>query len=377
MTFDNIIGQQATKEHLLQMVREDRLPHALMLCGKPGVGKLPLALAFAHYLLCSNPHDGQPCGTCPDCRMLHQWAHPDLHFSFPVYKSKNTDHPVSDDYLPQWREQLESNVYFDLEQWLADIKAENQQVVHYVTESDALQKKLAIKSSQGGRRVVIIWLPERMQPQMANKLLKLIEEPPTHTCFILVSNDPDMVLGTIQSRVQRINVPTPTEEEIAQALIQRHNVEPSRAQTLAHVAQGNYTLAVRRLESESEEQQFFELFVRLMRSTYARKIKDMHAWAQEMSAPGRERQKRFLGYCQRLIRENFIYNFHTPEMSYLTPEEEAFSTRFAPFINERNVIGIMDELSDAERDIEQNVSARMVFFDLALKMTMLIKQANS
>lgn len=374
MKFSSIIGQQAVKQHLLQMVHEDRVPHALMLCGPQGAGKLPLALAFAHYLLCSQPGAEEPCQACADCRMLQQWSHPDLHFSFPVYKAKSSEHPTSDDYLAPWREQLERNPYFDVEQWLADIKAENQQIVLYVQESDALQKKLALKSSQGGRRVVVMWLPERMQPQMANKLLKLIEEPPTQTHFILVSNDPDMVLGTIQSRVQRINVPALSEEEIAEALVERMGVEPSKAQSLAHVAQGNYTAALKRLDAESEEAQFFELFKTLMRSSYARKIKDMHAWAQEVAALGRERQKRLLAFCQRLIRENFMYNFHRPELSFLTPDEESFSLRFAPFVNERNIIGITEVLSDAERDIEQNVSARMVFFDLSLKMIMLLKQ---
>lgn len=374
MNFSAIIGQQAIKQHLLQMVHEDRVPHALMLCGPQGAGKLPLALAFAHYLLCVHPGEEEPCEVCADCRMVQQWSHPDLHFSFPVYKAKSSEHPTSDDYLGPWREQLDRNPYFDVEQWLTDIKAENQQIVLYVQESDALQKKLALKSSQGGRRVVVMWLPERMQPQMANKLLKLIEEPPTQTHFILVSNDPDMVLGTIQSRVQRINVPALSEEEIAEALVQRMGVEPSKAQNLAHVAQGNYTAALKRLDAEGEEAQFFELFKTLMRSSYARKIKDMHAWAQEVAAMGRERQKRLLAFCQRLIRENFMYNFHRPELSFLTPDEEAFSLRFAPFVNERNIIGITEILSDAERDIEQNVNARMVFFDLSLKMIMLLKQ---
>lgn len=373
MNFSSIIGQDSVKRHLIQMVQEDRLPHALMLCGPQGAGKLPLALAFAHYLLCNHPEDDTPCGVCSSCRMLHEWAHPDLHFSFPICKAKSSDHPISDDYLPQWREQLNRSPYFDLEDWLSDIKAENQQVVLYVQESDALQKKLALKSSQGGRRVVVMWLPERMQPQMANKLLKLIEEPPTHTHFLLVSNEPDLVLGTIQSRVQRINVPALSEQEIAQALQSLHGVEPARAEALAHVAQGSFTAALSRLEEGSEQALFFELFKGLMRHSYARKIKEMSQWAQEVAGLGRERQKRLLSYCQRLIRENFVYNFHTPRMTYLLPEEEEFSVRFAPFVNERNIIGIMRELSDAQRDIEQNVNARMVFFDLALKMIVLLK----
>ena len=372
--FRHVIGQQGVKEHLLQMVRENQLPHALMFCGPQGAGKLPRALAFARYLLCTEPADDDACGECAGCRMLDNWAHPDLHFSFPVYKGKSSDHPVSDNYLSAWRDQLMATPYFDTEMWLNDIKAENQQITFYVQESDALQKKLALKSSQGGRKVVLMWLPEKMSQEVANKLLKLIEEPPLHTYFLLVSEDPEMVLGTIQSRVQRINVPSLSEEEIANALVTLHAVPEDLAQNIAHIARGNYTDALKRLEAGNEQQQFFELFVQLMRSSYMRNLKELQAWTQDVKELGRERQKRMLEYFQRLLRENFMYNFRKEEMSFMTKEEEQFSQKFAPFINEINVIGIMDELSDAQRDIEQNVNAQMVFFDFALKMIILLKR---
>ena len=374
MYFSQVIGQEAVKQHLLQMASEDRIPHAMMFCGPQGSGKLPLALAFAAYLLCEHPSGKERCGQCRSCQMLQTWAHPDLHFSFPVYKKKPTDNTLSDDYLPQWRDQLQRNVYLGLEDWLNDIKAENQQVVHYVGESDSLQRKLALRASQGGRRVVLLWLPERMKTEMANKLLKIIEEPPTKTHFLLVSEEPDMVLGTIQSRVQRINVPALRESDIASALIKEFALTESEAEVAAHVAQGNYTAALARMQAGGEEKVFFEFFVELMRMSYSRQIRDLRQWAERSADMGRERQKRFLSYCQRLLRENFIYNFHRPEMSFQTTEESNFSVRFAPYINERNVIGIMDELSDAQRDIEQNVNARMVFFDFALKMIILLTQ---
>lgn len=373
MTFNDIIGQDDVKEHLHRLLRENKLPHALMFCGPRGAGKLPLALAFAQMLLCQHPTDEGACGTCTDCRMSHLWAHPDLHFSFPVYKGKSSDKPISEDFLKEWREQISRSPYFDTEDWLEDIGAENQQVVIYVQESDNLQRKLALKSSQGGRKVVVIWLPERMNEQTGNKLLKLIEEPPVGTHFLLVSQEPDLVLGTIQSRVQRINVPALGEDVICKALMERHAMPQDDAQRLAHIAQGNYTEALKRMQQSSEQKQFFDLFTQLMRDSYARRIKNMHAWALAASELGRERQKRMLQYFQGQLRENFIYNFHQPQISFLGREEESFSTRFAPFINERNVVGIMNELSDAERDISQNVSARMVFFDLALKMIILLK----
>jgi len=361
------------KQHLVRLLFENKLPHAIMFCGPKGSGKLPLALAFAQMLLCQHPTEEGACGTCSDCHMSSLWTHPDLHFSFPVYKAKSTDHPVSDDYLQQWREQISQTPYFDTEDWLEDIGAENQQVVIYVQESDNLQKKLALKSSQGGRKVVVIWLPERMNEQTGNKLLKLIEEPPVGTHFLLVSQEPDLVLGTIQSRVQRINVPALTEEVISKALQTRHDMSEDDANLLAHIAQGSYTEALKRMQRDSEQQMFFDLFVQLMRHSYARRIKEMHQWSLAVTELGRERQKRMLDYFQQQLRENFIYNFHRPEMNFLGREEENFSTRFAPFINERNVVGIMNELSDAGRDIAQNVNARMVFFDLALKMIVLLK----
>lgn len=365
MNFDNIIGQAETKAKLREMANGNRIPHALMFCGPKGNGKLPLALAFAKMLLCKDNSDEV---------MLREWAHPDLHFSFPVYKKKSTDHPVSDDFLPQWRELLARKLYFDVEDWLVAIKAENQQIVHYVNESDALQQKLQLKASRGGRRVVIIWLPERMMVQAANKLLKLIEEPPTETYFLLVSEDPEKVLGTIQSRTQRLNIPKLNEEEIVQALNSMHGLREEEAKVAARVAQGSYTAALKRLETESEEKIFFDLFVQLMRMSYMRRIKDMRAWSEQVSDMGRENQKRMLEYCQRLIRENFMFNFKRQELVYETSEEAAFSTNFARFVNEKNVIPIMEELSLCQRDIEQNVNPRMVFFDFALKMIVLLIQ---
>lgn len=376
MDFSQVIGQTEVKQRLLNMVREDRIPHAMLFSGPQGGGKLPLALAFAQYLLCQHPGEDAPCGQCPSCKMVQQWAHPDLHFTFPVIKQKSSDHPLSDDYMSVWREQLSRSVYFSIEDWTEDMKADNQQPTYYVEESDSLIHKLALKSSQGGRKIVLMWLPERMNQQTANKLLKLIEEPPLHTHFLLVSEDADQILGTILSRVQRIHVPALSEEQIRDSLTQQMALPLSEAEIYAHVAQGSYTQALRRIAAGSDETVYFELFVQLMRLSYQRKIKEMRQWSETLAAMGRERQKKMLEYCQDLIRENFMYNFGHREMNFMTREEEQFATKFARFVNERNVIPIMEELSDAQRDIEQNVNAKMVFFDFALKMIVLIKQAN-
>lgn len=365
MGFDEVIGQDAVKERLTQMIADNRIPHAIMLCGPQGCGKLPLALAFASMLVGKEAKDEA---------MVRAWSHPDMIFSFPVIKRKSSDHPISDDFIGEWRTQLNSSVYFDTEDWLAVIKAENQQIVHYVYESDRLQQKLQLKPSRGGRRAVVIWLPERMNVEAANKLLKLIEEPPLRTYLIFVSQDSENVLGTIQSRTQKIFVPPLPDDVIAEALTERLGTSPDVAKVIAHVAQGNYTMAVKRLSEDNEESVFFDLFVNLMRLSYMRKIKDMREWSDTVSEMGRERQKRFLAYCQRLLRENFIYNFKSPEMCFMTQRESEFSVNFARFVNERNVIPIMEELSLCQRDISQNVNPRMVFFDFALKMIVLLIQ---
>lgn len=395
MQFSNVIGQEEVKQRLLHDVQEDRIPHALMLCGPRGSGKLPLALALAQYLLCENcsPKQQSPevglfgamepaspaseaCGECHSCKMVEALSHPDLHFSFPIIKKKNSSSaPICDDYLKEWREQLQKQVYFDVNDWLEDMKAENQQAIYYVGESDSLLKKLAIKSSQGGRRVIIIWLPERMNQETANKLLKLIEEPPSKTHFILTSEEPEKVLGTIISRTQRISVPALQEEDIRQALITRYAMPEDRSTELAHVAQGSFTEAIHRMMAGNEEGEFFDLFVNLMRLAYQRKIKDLRAWSDDLAGRGREVQKRFLQYTQRLLRENFVYNFHKQDtLNYQLKRESEFSTKFARFINERNVIKLMDEFSAAEADIEGNVNAKMVFFDLSLKVIVLLIQ---
>lgn len=393
--FSDVIGQEEVKQRLLHDAQEDRVPHALMLCGPRGCGKLPLALALAQYLLCEKaaspkaepemglfgemepaPPATEPCGECRSCKMVEVLSHPDLHFSFPIIKKKNSSSaPICDDYLREWRDQLKKQTYFDINDWLEDMKAENQQATYYVGESDSLLRKLAIKSSQGGRRVIIIWLPERMNQETANKLLKLIEEPPSRTHFIMTCEEPDKVLGTILSRTQRITVPALTTKDIRTALITRYALPEEHAAELAHVAQGSLTEALHRMMAGNEESEFFDLFVSLMRLAYQRKIKDLRLWSEDLASRGREVQKRFLQYTQRLLRENFIFNFHRQEtLNYQLKRESDFSTKFARFINERNVIKLMDEMSAAENDIEGNVNAKMVFFDFALKVIVLLIQ---
>ena len=374
-TFGDVAGQTVARRHLVGLMQADRLPHALMLCGPQGAGKMALALALSRSLLCQHPTDaGEPCGTCPGCRMTAAWSHPDLHFSFPVIKKKSTDMPLSDDYITQWREMLSAGPYFTQAQWLSRLGGEKEQMQHFVGEADALQQKLSLRSSQGGRRVVVMWLPERMGEATANKLLKLIEEPPSLTHFLLVSDQPDQVLGTIQSRTQRLAIPPLAEQEIAETLIKKHGTDAAEAARIGHLAQGSMTRAQAMLQGEEgPDAEWLELFKQLMRTAYGRQIKQMRAWADVAAGLGRERQRSLLHYCQRMVRESFILNFRQPQrLNYLSVDEQVFLSRFAPFVHERNVIGITNLLADAERDIEQNVNARMVMTDVVMRLTVLL-----
>lgn len=373
MLFKDIIGQEEAKERLIREAKEGIIAHARLFCGNEGVGKLPLAIAYAQYLSCEHPTDNDSCGVCPNCVKYNKLIHPDLHFVFPVIKKKNKD-TISDDYLQEWREILNSSPYFNLNMWLKEMGAENQQAQIYVKESDEIIRKLNLKSSQGGYKVMIMWLPEKMNVECSNKLLKLLEEPPTQTIFILISEEPDMLLPTIQSRVQRFNIHAIDKEKIAETLCLNYGLEPNDAKNIAHRCQGNFLKALETIHLNEDNQFYFEEFVSLMRLAYQRKIREIKQWSDNIAAIGRERQKNFLAYIQRMLRESFIYNFHTPDISYLSGEEQKFSSRFSPFINEGNVISIMEELSIAEQHIGQNVNAKMVFFDLALKMIVLLVQ---
>ena len=376
MTFSEVIGQKEAQERLMQMVREDRLPHAMMLCGPVGSGKLALAIAFGCYLLSRSEECGVRSEESP---MLQKLEHPDLHFTYPTIKlpSMSADHkPVSDDFAKEWHELVMQSPYFTMEEWMAAMGGENQQAIITAGESDELVRKLSLKSSQGGYKVSIVWLPERMNIECANKLLKLIEEPPQQTVFIMVCEEPEKLLETIRSRVQRIDIRKTDNEDIRQALIERRGIDEDSALRISRRANGNWLAAIEELQADSENGLFLDMYKTLMRLAYQRKIKELRKWSEQMAAMGREKQKRWLNYFLRMTRENFVYNFQEEELNYMTSEEEAFASNFARFVNEGNILPISDMANLAIRDIGQNANAKIVFFDFALQMIVLLLQKN-
>ncbi len=376
MLFADVIGQDVVKEQLRRCVDEGRLAHALLFTGPRGNGKLPLAVALAHYLLCENRTKNDSCNLCPTCVKVNKLIHSDLHFVFPVRKRKGASSdsaPVSDEYISEWRDLFIKNPYFSYNDWLEKLDVENQQPMIYERESAEILQKLSMQSREGGWKTVIIWLPEKMKEACSNKLLKIIEEPPKDTLFILVSEQPDMILPTILSRTQRVEIPKISLADIATALVKRYGLTPEDASRVSQQSGGDWEKAEEMLRVDTDKGLFLELFSQLMRIAYARNIREMKRWSEQVAALGRERQKGLLEYCQRMIRENFIMNFKQNEMVYLSADEHNFSKRFSPFVNENNIFGIMEELAEAQKHIEQNVNAKMIFFDMSLRMIVWIK----
>ena len=381
MRFSDIIGQETEKRQLRQAVSEGRIPHAQLFVGPAGVGKLALALAYAQYISCPNRDEHDSCGTCPTCLQFNKLQHPDLHFVFPIIKGDDGD--VCDAFADKWRGLLTEQRYFDIDDWYRVLGAETKQGMIYEKESAEIMRKLSLKSFSGGYKIMIIWQPEKMNVTCANKILKLLEEPPTKTLFLLVSEHPEQLLSTILSRVQEVRVPRLGEADIAAGLQTVYSwLSDQEAKTVAHMANGSYLAALKIMSESEDSKSYFDDFVALMRNAWlVGQKKDYSAllklrqWSNDMadSKVGREKQKAFLQYAQRQIRENYIYNFHCADMNYQTEAESQFSSKFAPFIHDSNVEKMMNELGKAEQQIAQNGNAKIIFFDLCLQMIVLVK----
>lgn len=384
MLFKEIIGQEEVKHQLRTAVREGRIPHAQLFTGISGIGKLQLALAYAQYVNCDHRTAEDSCGVCPTCLQFENLQHPDLHFVFPIVKTDAAD--TCDGFLEQWREIILTKHYFDLEDWHKALDVETKQSMIYEKESGEILRKLSLKPYGKGYKVMIIWQPEKMNSATANKLLKILEEPAEKTLFILVSEEPDSLLSTIQSRVQMIRIPRLETQSIVQALMQK-GIDATKAADIARIANGSYLAALKKADESEENQQELRDFIALFRDAYtvgvlkdAQKkfdsLKRLRQWSLDMadSKVGRERQKHFLQYAQQQVRENYIRNMSQPDLNYQMEAEREFSVKFAPFIHNGNVEAIMNQLDLAERQIEQNGNAKMIFFDLCLQMIVLIKK---
>lgn len=375
MRFSQIPGQSWIAEKLLRSVKEGRVSHAQLFTGPEGCGSLAVALAFAQYVSCENRGEDDSCGTCKSCVKYEKMIHPDLHFVFPVIKGKKSEEPVSDSYIEEWREFVRKKPFFSVNSWLDYIEVGNAQGLIFASESNEIIRKLSLKTFESDFKIMVIWLPEKMHHAAANKLLKMIEEPPDKTLFILVSEETDKVLPTIMSRCQLVKIPSFTYDEIKGYLRSFYGTTESRSSDIARVANGNILRASDLAENDETSKFNLDNFRNLMRFAWKRDVLSMIEWSDEMAGSGREAQKNFLSYSLRLMRENLMLSLgQLPnDIVFLAGDESEFSEKFHPFINTDNIPGLVSEISLAHSHIEANGYSKLIFLDLALKVTKLIR----
>jgi DNA polymerase-3 subunit delta' len=375
MKFSQIPGQAEIIAKLLRSVKEERVSHAQLFTGPEGCGSLALALAYAQYVSCENRTADDSCGTCKSCVKYEKMIHPDLHFVFPVIKKKSSDDAVSDNYIEEWREFVKKSPYFSLNSWFDSIEVGNAQGMIYASEASEIIRKLSLKTFESDYKIMVIWLPERMHPATSNKLLKMIEEPPEKTLFLLVSEEPDKILPTILSRCQLTKIPSFTNDEIKSYLRGTFGTTELKSADIARVANGNLLRSVELCENDETSAQNLENFKLIMRFAWKRDIISVIGWSEEMASLGRESQKNFLSYSLRLLRENLMLSLDQLQnrLVFLAGEESEFSEKFHPFINSNNIFPLSEEFGLAFSHIEANGYAKAIFLDLGLKVTRLIR----
>lgn len=371
MRFSDIAGHSETIDSLRSIVDGGRIPHAILLSGISGIGKFRLARALSQYIHCTHRHDGDSCGVCPSCLQHRKHNNPDLHFVYPVVKKEGKQ--ISTDFIDEWKEMLNDWSYMPVERWNDIINAGNSQPAIYVTESEQIISRASLSAFQENYKIFLIWQPEKLRPEAANKLLKVIEEPVEDTIFILVSNDDSRLLPTIFSRTQRFNMRPLSGNEIERHLAQKARVSTDLAAAASRIAEGSMAKAEELACHPEEIMEFSSIFKEMMRMAYGLRASALKRLSETAAAMGREKLGRFLDYCGRMVRENFIYNLSMPEISLLTPDEEQFSQRFAPFIHSANVEGLSNEISRAAADIERNANAKIVMFDLMLLISQWVR----
>lgn len=374
MQFREIPGQHEIKARLIQSVKANRVSHALLLSGTAGSGHYALALAFAQYLQCQSPTENDSCGVCPSCHQAAGFMHPDIHFVFPVARTTtNPGEPASDDLITEWRQFIAADPFPVLEEWYSAMKIENKQSGIFKREAQEILRKLSFKSYASDYKVMIFWLPEKMNTTAANKLLKIIEEPADHTVFLFVTEDPDEILPTILSRTQLIKVPAIGKDELLLKLQQEFPEMGAELESIARKAQGDYVTARSMIRLNDAARINRDRFIQWMRICFALKVPEMLAWVDEISGIGRERQKLFLTYGLEMIRENFLLNRGVPELAVFDPEEQAFSSRFNAYIHPGNVEGLMKEFGDSISHITMNANPKILFTDMSFQMNRLLR----
>jgi DNA polymerase-3 subunit delta' len=375
MFFSEIIGQAALKKRLILSFKDSRISHAQLFFGREGAGALPLAIAYAQYMSCTGEKSEDSCGKCPSCLKYNKLVHPDLHFLFPVNTTtSNKDDPSCDDFLPEWRSFVLRQPYARLNDWYSFIELENKQGLIKEKESDAITKKLFFKPYESDYKIAIIWMAEKMHDVASNKLLKLLEEPPEMTVFLLITENSDVLLTTIRSRCFPVKVPLIADEDMQEALQSRNGVDASRSGSIARLAMGNYAKALELINENEDEGIPLSTFREFMLAGFNNNFESGLKTIDALNSLTREKQKAFLEYSLKLIRENAMIHFNDSSLNFMNKAEEEFSVKFSKFVKGSNVIQLMEEFNKAACDIERNGNSKIILFDLLLKAGRLLKQ---
>ena len=378
MQFKNVIGQKPIKDYLKKTVASGKLSHAQLFIGPEGSGVLPIAIAYAREILCASAKDAESCNLKFD-----SLSHPDLHFVYPVANNdKVKSHAVSKLFLTEWRELLKEQPYCNLFDWHRKLGVEKKQAQIGVDEAHDIVKALSLKSYEGGFKVMIIWMAEKMNTASANKLLKLLEEPPNKTIFILIAEDEEQLLKTIVSRCQRLHFSALAENDIKKALIDKFGIPELEATKIAHQANGNFNKACDLVYQDSEDLHFEEWFIAWVRAAFKAKgnkgaVRELIAWGDEIAKTGRETQKQFLKFCLEVFRQAMLLNYKADTLVYFEPKQKGFDLKkFAPFVHDANILEISDTLQDAIYHIERNGNARLILTDVSIKLTRLLHKKS-
>jgi DNA polymerase-3 subunit delta' len=385
LLFKDITGQYEVKRRLVQTVRENRVSHAQLFFGPEGSHKLSLAIAYAQFINCrsrtfdpESPGGGDACGVCPSCIKFAKLIHPDLHFIFPVATTKEVERkPVSDDFIKTWRETLlENDFRLNLNDWYIAAGFEKKQGIINAEDCSEILRTLSYKSYESEFKVMIIWMADRLFHAAAPKILKILEEPPDKSLFILITENPEKIISTILSRTQTIKIPRLQDEDILNELTGKFGCLPEEAKRIVPLAEGNMTRAAKIFKNDEDELFFLEKFSTWMRLCYVNDLAKTMEFVQEIGKLGREKQKNFLAYAERIIRNALLINYKNPHLASLNQEEKVFIARFAKFITQANVLSFTEELEKAQYHIDRNANAGILFMDLSMTITILLMTAG-
>lgn len=377
MQFKSIIGQEQLKIRLKETVKNNRVAHAQLFHGGKGVGKLPLAIAYAQYINCRDKNKFEncdSCGACPSCNKYNKLIHPDLHFVFPVAGSESTKKPVSNMFMKEWREfLLNSSGYATLNDWYQKIAIERKQAAINVHECNQIIQTLSYTSYESEYKVMIIWMVDKLNYAAAPKLLKILEEPPDKTLFLLIAEQTDLIINTILSRLLPIKIPRIDDTSIIEASKQRFGIDEEAASQLAVLANGSFTEAIRLFEQSETRKANFHRFRDWMRLCWSADVSNLLEFSEKAAKESRESNKSFLQYSLLIIRNCLLLNYTKDAILNIVQEEKSFYEKFSPFINHLNINFFTEEFNKAISHIERNVHTAIVFFDLSLTASKLLK----